>query len=111
MSKLTRIFLTMLSSIIIITSFTALSVSASTSDQAVISNQSEEVVPLYTTAPDSSLKDYSHNEHSSKYYRLFYTQTTFLALLAGYLILFKVKGINRDEKMHRRRDSVHKTNR
>ena len=109
MSKIARIFLIVLSAIIIATSFTALPVSSATSDQAVISNQCEDVVPLYTTAPDSSLKDYSHNEHSSKYYRLFYTQTTFLALLAGYLILFKVKGINHDEKMHRRRDPVHKS--
>lgn len=39
----------------------------------------------------------------SKGYALFYTQTTMLALVAGYLVLFKVKGIPKHEKMHRRR--------
>lgn len=69
-------------------------VSASSVDEAVISSQDDKYVPLYTVSPDSSLKDYA----------LFYTQTTFLALIAGYLILFKVKGINHDEKMHSRKN-------
>ena len=40
---------------------------------------------------------------SSGDYALFYTQTTFLALLAGYLIIFKVKGTKTKEKMHGRK--------
>ena len=50
----------------------------------------------------SSLKDHS-NRMSREQGILFYTQTTALALIAGYLILFKVKGIPHGEKMHRRR--------
>lgn len=103
MNKFKRLFLIVLSAIIITATFSVFTVSAATADEAVISNQSDDFVPLYTTASDSSLKDYTQNEHSSEYYRLFYTQTTFLALIAGYLILFKVKGINHDEKMHRRK--------
>lgn len=109
MSKIKKVIFIMISAIIIAMSFGGLSVNASTMDEAVISGQNEDVTPLYTTAPDSSLKDHSKSEQSTKDYRLFYTQTTFLALLAGYLILFKVKGINHDEKMHRRRDATHKS--
>lgn len=82
----------------------ALTVSASSVDEAIISSQDDKYVPLYTVSPDSSLKDYDSPDFSSKDYALFYTQTTFLALIAGYLILFKVKGINHDEKMHSRKN-------
>lgn len=78
-------------------------VNASTSDEVIISQQDDGFVPLYTESPDSSLKEYSSDEYSRKDYRIFYTQTTFLALLAGYLILFKIKGLNHNEKMHRRK--------
>lgn len=84
-------------------SSTAVTVSASSIDEAVISSQDDKYVPLYTVSPDSSLKDYDSPDFSSKDYALFYTQTTFLALIAGYLILFKVKGIKHDEKMHGRK--------
>lgn len=83
-------------------SCTAATVSASSIDEVLISSQDDKYVPLYTVSPDSSLKDYDSPDFSSKDYALFYTQTTFLALIAGYLILFKVKGINHDEKMHGR---------
>ena len=76
--------------------------SAASPDEAVIISQQDELTPLYTTAPDSSLKDNS-NRMSRDEGILFYTQTTALALIAGYLILFKVKGIPHGEKMHRRR--------
>lgn len=82
---------------------TAVTVSASSIDEAVISSQDDKYVPLYTISPDSSLKDYDSPDFSSKDYALFYTQTTFLALIAGYLILFKVKGIKHDEKMQSRK--------
>lgn len=82
----------------------ALTVSASSVDEAIISSQDDKYVPLYTVSPDSSLKDYDSPDFSSKDYALFYAQTTFLALIAGYLILFKVKGINHDEKMHSRKN-------
>lgn len=85
-------------------SCTAATVSASSVDEAVISSQDDKYTPLYTVSPDSSLKDYDSPNFSSKDYALFYTQTTLLALIAGYLILFKVKGINHDEKMHRRKN-------
>lgn len=84
-------------------SCTAVTVSASSIDEAVISSQDDKYTPLYTVSPDSSLKDHDSADFSSKDYALFYTQTTFLALIAGYLILFKVKGINPDEKMHGRK--------
>ena len=80
-------------------SCTAATVSASSVDEAVISSQDDKYTPLYTVSPDSSLKDYNSPNFSSKNSALFYTQTTLLALIAGYLILFKVKGINHDEKM------------
>lgn len=76
----------------------AVTVSASSIDEAVISSQDDKYAPLYTVSPDSSLKDYNSPDFSSKNSALFYTQTTFLALIAGYLILFKIKGINHDEK-------------
>ena len=85
-------------------SCTAATVSASSIDEAVISSQDDKYVPLYTVSSDSSLKDYDSPDFSSKDYALFYTQTTFLALIAGYLILFKVKGIKHDEKMHSRKN-------
>ena len=80
----------------------AATASAASPDEAVIISQQDELTPLYTTVPDSSLKDHS-NIMSRDEGILFYTQTTALALIAGYLILFKVKGIPHGEKMHRRR--------
>lgn len=86
-------------------SCTAVTVSAASVDEALISSQDDKYVPLYTVSPDSSLKDYNSPDFSSKDSAIFYTQTTFLALIAGYLILFKVKGINHDEKMHHRKEN------
>lgn len=91
--------------LILLFSCTAVTVSASSVDEALISSQDDKYVPLYTVSPDSSLKDYNSPDFSSKNSALFYTQTTLLALIAGYLILFKVKGINHDEKMHRRKEN------
>ena len=81
--------------------FSSVPVYAATPDEAVLISQQDDLTPLYTTAPDSSLRDYSAymTEEQSIF---FYTQTTALALVAGYLILFKVKGIRNTEKMHRR---------
>jgi hypothetical protein len=75
---------------------------ASSPDEAAIVSSDWELTPLYTRAPDSSLRDHS-NDMSMQDGILFYTQTTVLALVAGYLILFKVKGIPHGEKMHCRR--------
>ncbi len=73
-----------------------------TGGQEIISRQ-EEFVPQFTTNPDSSLKNHSTLfTLDTKGYALFYTQTTVLALIAGYLILFKVRGIPKHEKLHRR---------
>ena len=74
---------------------------ASSPDEAAIVSSDKELTPLFTRAPDSSLKDHS-NDFDKQEGILFYTQTTALALIAGYLILFKVKGIPHHEKMHRR---------
>lgn len=71
--------------------------------QEIISQQ-EDFVPQFTTSPDSTLKDHSSLfSLDSRGYALFYTQTTVLALVAGYLILFKIKGIPKHEKLHRRK--------
>lgn len=75
---------------------------AASPDEAVMIARQDDLTPLYTTAPDSSLRDYS-NYMTVDQGILFYTQTTALSLVAGYLILFKVKGIPHGEKMHRRR--------
>lgn len=99
MKSIKKILVLILS--ITLIAFSGVTVSASTGDEAVISAQDDKYTPLYTTSPDSSLKDYTSSDLSTADYRLFYTQTTFLALIAGYLILFKVKGIKRDES-HRR---------
>lgn len=89
--------------LILLFSCNAVNVSASSIDEAVISSQDDRYVPLYTVSPDSSLKDYDSPNFSNKDSALFYTQTTLLALIVGYLILFKLKGISHDEKMHGRR--------
>ncbi len=60
-------------------------------DGAVISAQEDKYVPLYTTSPDSSLREHSTDISGNSNYGLFYTQTTVLALIAGYLILVKVR--------------------
>ena len=81
--------------------FSSVPVFAATPDEAVMIAQQDDLMPLYTTAPDSSLRDYS-NYMTVDQGILFYAQTTALALIAGYLILFKVKGVPHGEKMHRR---------
>ena len=81
--------------------FSSVPVFAATPDEAVMIAQQDDLMPLHTTAPDSSLRDYS-NYMTVDQGILFYTQTTALALIAGYLILFKVKGVPHGEKMHRR---------
>lgn len=98
-----KAFSVILICLILLFSCTAVTVSASSIDEAVISSQDDKYVPLHTISPDSSQKDYNSPDFSSKDSALFYTQTTLLALIAGYLILFKVKGINHDEKMHVRK--------
>ena len=85
-----------------------LPVSAATKDEAIITSQDGEYEPLYTLPPQSAQNSDINTETSRRDYALFYTQTTFLALLAGYLILFKIKGINHGEKMHKRRNSKSK---
>lgn len=102
--KYSKILILTLSAIIIcITSMFCVSAASSTPDNAVISQSNEEYVPLYTKSPDSSFKDHSVLSFSDKDYQLFYTQTTLLALIAGYLIIFKLKCLKTDEKMHRRK--------
>lgn len=95
---------TVIAVLILISIFSVFSVCAvSSHDESVLTSQDDRFQP-YTVAPDNGeTTDISSEEgNTSKSYELFYTQTTFLALLAGYLILFKVKGIDHSEKMHRR---------
>lgn len=99
-------FIALIMSVIIIciTSMFIVSAASSTPDGAIISQSNEEYVPLYTKSPDSSFKDHSELScFSGRDYQLFYTQTTLLALVAGYLIIFKLKCLKTDEKMHRRK--------
>ena len=83
--------------------FCVVSVSAASSpDEAVISGNYDSIEPIPTEKPED--KPIKHGKgFSSEDYALFYTQTTLLALLAGYLIIFKVKGTKTKEKMHRRK--------
>lgn len=72
--------------------------------ESEIISQQEDFVPQFTLAPDSSLKDHGNQfVFSDKQAAVFYSQTTALALIAGYLILFKVRGIPKHEKLHRRK--------
>ncbi len=97
--KNAKIILSIFAAIIIcISSIFFVSAESSTIDEAIISQADDRYVPLYTKSPDSSLKNHSASEFSSKDYQLFYTQTTLLALIAGYLILFKVKGLHNKKK-------------
>lgn len=75
----------------------------SSPDESVLTAQDDRFQPYTVATDDGEAMDISSEMgNTSKSYELFYTQTTFLALLAGYLILFKVKGIDHSEKMHRR---------
>lgn len=78
---------------------------ASSPDQSVLSAADDKYEPLYTISSDNddNYANLLNAEKKSKNYELFYTQTTFLALIAGYLILLKVKGIDHSQKMHGRR--------
>ncbi len=97
--KKSKYIIALLSAIIIcISSIFFVSAESSTIDEAVISQADDRYVPLYTKSPDSSIKNHSASEFSSKDYQLFYTQTTLLALIAGYLILFKAKGLHNKKK-------------
>lgn len=63
---------------------------ASSPDEAVISGNYDGIEPIPTEKPED--KPVKHGKgFSSEDYALFYTQTTFLALLAGYLIIFKAR--------------------
>ena len=66
-------------------------VHAAAADEAVVIAQQDDLTPLYTTVPDSStLKDHS-GDMTLEEGVLYYTDMTALALIAGYLILFKAK--------------------
>lgn len=80
-----------------------LSVSAVSADSLNPYNSYSELVTLPTEQTDTIDIDrvLSSTEASHGNYALFYTQTTFLALVAGYLIVFKLRCINPEkEKMH-----------
>lgn len=97
--KKSKFCISVLSAVIIcISSIFFVSAESSTIDEAVISQADDRYVPLYTKSPDSSLKNHAVSEFSSKDYQFFYTQTTLLALVAGYLILFKIKGLHNKKK-------------
>lgn len=98
MKKLRRI--TAVISILVI--FT-ISVSAVSADSLNPYNSYSELVTLPTEQTQSIDSDTfsGSSEGSQRDYALFYTQTTLLALVAGYLIIFKLRCINPEkEKMH-----------
>ncbi len=76
---------------------------ASTIDEAVISQSDDKYVPLYTKSADSVSGDISDYESSTRDNNLSYTEMTFLALLVGYLIIFKTRGLKHNDKMHSRK--------
>lgn len=84
--------------------FSLVSVGAEELGGSELGTRQESFVPQETSSPQSTVpvKD-EFFQLDSKGYVLFYTQTTVLALIAGYLILFKVKGIPKHEKMHKLR--------
>ncbi len=98
---LKRIIITILSVLMLLTFIPNVSAAGQADSDSVIT-QDGDFVPMFTTSPDSSLKDRS-NYMTAEQSVFFYTQTTFLALLAGYLIVFKVRCIPKGEKMHRRK--------
>ena len=100
----TKFIITLLMAVLMtFSSAFCVSVSAASSpDEAVISGNYDGIEPIPTEKPED--KPVMHGKgFSSGDYALFYTQTTFLALLAGYLIIFKVKGTKTKEKMHGRK--------
>lgn len=102
--KKTKFIITLLTAVLMsFSSVFCVSVSAASSpDEAVISGNYDSIKPIPTEKPED--KPVKHGKGlSSGDYALFYTQTTFLALLAGYLIIFKVKCTKTKEKMHRRK--------
>ena len=102
--KKTKFIITLLMAVLMtFSSAFCVSVSAvSSPDEEVISDNYDGIEPIPTEKPED--KPVKHgNGFSSGDYALFYTQTTFLALLAGYLIIFKAKGTKTKEKMHRRK--------
>ena len=102
--KKTKFLITLLIAVLVsFSSVFCVSVSAASSpDEAVISGNYDSIEPIPTEKPED--KPVKHGKgFSSEDYALFYTQTTLLALLAGYLSIFKVKGTKTKEKMHRRK--------
>lgn len=100
----TKFIITLLMAVLMtFSSAFCVSVSAASSpDEAVISGNYDGIEPIPTEKPEDMPVKHGKG-FSSVDYALFYTQTTFLALLAGYLIIFKAKGTKTKEKMHRRK--------
>lgn len=101
-NTLKRLFVVILSVVICIFSVSTVC-AASSPDQSILTTaEDDKFEPLYTVSPENSAlsSGFSDPETFSKNYTLFYTQTTFLALLAGYLIIYKIKGIDHSQKMH-----------
>lgn len=103
-NTLKRLFVVILSVVICIFSVSTVC-AASSPDQSILTAE-DKFEPLYTVSPENSAlsSDFSDSDTFSKNYTLFYTQTTFLALLAGYLIIYKIKGIDHSQKMHLRKN-------
>lgn len=98
-----KLIIAILSAVLLLCSVPVVSAETADSDSVIL--QDSDFVPLYTTSPDSTLKDHS-NYMTTDEGILFYTQTTLLALIAGYLIVFKVRCIPKGEKMHRRKKKI-----
>lgn len=101
----TKFIITLLTAVLMtfLSAFCVSVSAASSPDEAVISGNYDGIEPIPTEKPEDKPVKHGKGFSSSGDYALFYTQTTFLALLAGYLIIFKVKGTKTKEKMHRRK--------
>lgn len=102
-NTLKRLFVVILSVVICIFSVSTVC-AASSPDQSILTAEDDKFEPLYTVSPENSALSSDFSDTFSKNYTLFYTQTTFLALLAGYLIIYKIKGIDHSQKMHIRKN-------
>lgn len=84
-------------------SYSAYCAVSSSPDEAVLAPADSEYIPLYTKSPDSISGEIGDFESHTRESNLSYVQPAVLALIVGYLILFKKKGINNTEKLHRRK--------
>ena len=90
MKRITSILLCVFLAVTMLVLPAAIEGHAATEDQ-IIAAQDSDFVPLSTIAPDSSLKYHPDEKTAKSNGAVFYTQTTLLALVAGYLVIYKIR--------------------